>query len=446
MTAREHAIQIFKAGVAAVQPARLLPKHIQNHHHALTICGRHIPLDTLQHLYVVGAGKAAAAMAVATADILGNRITGGVVTTKYGHALPCPRIKILEAAHPVPDNNCVLAASETLALLQQAGPRDVVVCLLSGGASALWCDVPPGIHLPHLQLTFDLLIKSGASIQQINTVRKHLSLIKGGQLIRHCGGAAVYTLIISDVPGDNLQSIASGPTVGDDTSFDEAYLILQQYGLIKHLPHSILQYITSGREGALPDTPLPGDVLFSKTTNAIIGTNATAVQAAAAHAGRLGYEVVVINEMVSGDAVAAAKKLVRRALQYQGKQPCCIIQGGEPTLQVTGNGKGGRNQHLVLAALGELWGEKDKAGSHHITIMSGGTDGTDGPTDAAGAAGDALLWEKGLQQKINPDDYLKRFDAYHFFEQVGGLIKTGPTQTNVMDLMIAIVQPPTFTA
>ncbi|QKZ14820.1 glycerate kinase [Spirosoma sp. KUDC1026] len=435
--ARQHAIQIFTAAIRAVQPATLLPQHLSVTNGILRLGGDFIPRSSFRNLYVIGAGKASAAMAVATEQVLGDLITDGLVTTKYGHSLPCERIRIQESAHPVPDENGVRAVEQTVALLRQATPDDLVICLISGGASALWCDVPPGLTLPDVQKTFDLLIKSGAAIDEINTVRKHLSAIKGGQLVRHCGGARIFSFLISDVTSDDLSVIASGPTVADASTFQDAHAILAAYGLIPQVPTPIRQHLENGLNGQIPETPKPGDALFDRATSTIIGSNRVAVQAAAQQAQSLGYQTHIVPEPITGDAVTEAQMLVRQAAQYQGAPPLCIIQGGETTVNVTGTGKGGRNQHFALAALNEL--AHLSPFPRPLTLLSGGTDGTDGPTDATGALVDTDTLTLVNQKNLSIDTYLSNQDAYHFFNQTDSLLITGPTQTNVMDLMLAIV-------
>jgi len=440
MIEEKHAIQIFRSAVSAVQPAQLLRQQLSVSKDSLSIGGLVFPKTSIPHIYVVGAGKAAAAMAVEAEMILGEYISEGLVTTKYGHALPTSNIRIIEAAHPVPDENCVNAVTQTIKLLKKATKDDVVICLLSGGASALWCDLPPGATLKEVQATFDQLIKSGGAIHEINTVRKHLSYFKGGQLVKACGGAAVFSFIISDVPGDDLEVIASGPTVPDASTFEDAKAILEKYKLLSLLPQSITQHIEDGIKGIIKDTPKPGDPLFLNTVNRIIGNNKMAVLEAAYMAKKLGYHVQVVDHLITGDAEIEAKTLVEFARQYKGPKPVCILQGGETTVKVTGTGKGGRNQHFTLAALNELNKLHQQNISDEITILSGGTDGTDGPTDATGAVVDNDTLIRVLHDGLSIEDYLMKHDAYHFFEQTNSLIITGPTQTNVMDIMIAIVK------
>jgi glycerate 2-kinase len=436
---KQHAVQVFNAAITAVQPSSLLKQHLAINEGSLTISGQYLPEHADHHIYVIGAGKAAAAMAVATQKILGDRLTAGLVVTKYDHALPVTGIKIREGAHPVPDQHCVEAVAETLQLLERVTKDDVVICLISGGASALWCDLPPGLSLPDVQATFNQLIRSGANIQEINTVRKHLSAIKGGQLVRHCNGAKIFSLIISDVPGDDLDAIASGPTVGDLSTFRDAQAILEKYALLSSLPKSIVTYIRKGMEGGIVETPKPGDPLFSNTVNKVIGSNQVALRAAAKKATDLGYHTYVIPSLVTGDAEVEARKLVCLAHEHKGNKPVCILQGGETTVKVTGEGKGGRNQHFALAALQELSKEQYTRTLDDIIVLSGGTDGTDGPTDAAGAVIDKETLARAANLQLDIAQYLKEQDAYHFLQQTNSLLITGPTQTNVMDIMMAIV-------
>lgn len=439
MTKREDAIEIFKTAVAAVQPAQLMSSQLVLTSDALQIGGQSIPRASFDKIYIIGAGKAAAAMALETEKILDGHIRDGLVVTKYGHSLPTTIIKIISGAHPVPDQNCLDAVTKTLTLLKSVTENDIVICLLSGGASSLWCDVPNGLTLGGLQITFDYLLKSGAAIDEINVVRKHLSTIKGGQLVRYCSKARLFSLIISDVPYDNLEIIASGPTVGDESTFGDAYSVLLKYNLFNSLPLMIRNYIEKGIEGAIPETPKPSNELFYNTSNKIIGSNRISLQAAAAKAKSLGYYTKIAQDLKTGDAEEEAKKLVCILSEYPGEKPVCFIQGGETTVKVTGGGKGGRNQHFALVVLNELMKLYNKDICKKITLLSGGTDGSDGPTEAAGAIVDIETITKTLQKNLVAEVYIKNNDAYHFFEQVNGLLIVGPTQTNVMDIMIAII-------
>lgn len=432
-------MKIFQSAVAAVQPSQLFASCLSLNKDILRIGEHSFPMSGINKIYIIGAGKAAAAMAVATEKILGRYISDGLVITKYGHSLPSAIIKMVEGAHPIPDENCVQAVKETLALLENVTKNDIVICLLSGGASALWCDLPQGISLMEMQKVFAMMVRSGAPIHEINSVRKHLSSIKGGQLIRYCRGARLFSLIISDVPGDDTGVIASGPTVGDRSTFGDAYNILLKYDLLSLLPEKVRSHIEKGIQGMIAETPDPEDVLSRNTVNIILGSNRLALKAAEKEAKALGYTIFINPEMITGDTASEAVKFVVTASEYAGKKPGCILQGGETTIKVTGKGKGGRNQHFSLVALQELLRENNKNISDSIIILSGGTDGTDGPTDAAGAIVDNETAEQVLQENLPVKEYLENNDAYHFFKKTNGLIITGPTQTNVMDIMIAII-------
>lgn len=437
---KQHTVQIFNAATKSVHPAILLKQYLANDKDSVTICGQVFPKSSFDNIYVIGAGKAAAAMAVETEKIMGDNISDGLVTTKYDHILPTKKIKIIEAGHPIPDENCVKAVNRTIALLTKATKNDLVICLVSGGASALWCDVPDGITLQELQTTFNQLINSGAAINEINIVRKHLSYIKGGQLIRHCNGANVFSLIISDVMGDDLSSIASGPTVPDTSTYNLAYNVLVKYNIVDVLPQSILLHLKNGMCGIIAETAKPGEPGFERTLNTIIGNNQIALLAAENEAKALGYDTYKVSGLVTGDAEAEAKKFVMLATAYKRERPVCILQGGETTVKVTGTGKGGRNQHFVLAALIKLSKIKNKNLTDNITILSGGTDGTDGPTDATGGVINSETLSQANLKNMDIEAYLKKQDAYNFLKQTDSLLITGPTQTNIMDIMIAIIK------
>lgn len=438
MTEKKHATDIFLAAVEAVQPARLMRQALQADEAAISICGQSFAREGFRYLYVIGAGKASAAMAVETEKILGNDIREGIITTKYGHSLATRRIRVVESAHPVPDENGVEAVGKTLDMLRGVTADDIVICLVSGGASALWCDIPDDITLEDIRYLSSLLVRSGASISEINCIRKHVARIKGGQLAAYCNGARMFSLIISDVPGDDMDVIASGPTVPDLSTWNDVRAVLEKYDLPALLPPSVRSHIEKGLDGRIPETPRQGDPLFERTENRIIGSNRIALEAAATKARSLGYQVMLQTSVVTGETGAEAGALVKKALEYRGERPACFLQGGETTLKVTGAGKGGRNQHFALQALCEL---NKTAGKkwEKITILSGGTDGTDGPTDATGATVDQNTRTIALEKGLVGEDYLQQYDSWHFFLQTGDLLITGPTQTNVMDIMIALV-------
>lgn len=430
---REHAISIFSAAVHAVQPSQLMRQHVQLHDDILTVCGRTFSLPARRPVWIFGAGKAAAAMAQALEAILSHVRLQGMVITKYEHALPLQHIHVAEAGHPLPDDNGVRATAQMVAQLQSVQAGDVLLFLLSGGASALLADYPEGASLAQVQQVFELLLKSGADIHEMNVVRKHLSAVKGGQLALLADTDAWCSLILSDVVGDDLSVIGSGPTVPDPSTFSDAVAILDKYNLTTLLPAAIQDHLRRGSAGTIAETPKPGHAGLHAVNNFLIGSNTIALEAAAQKAISLGYATQVLTSAARGLATAIAAELVTAASCWKGSRPACILMGGESTVTVTGQGLGGRNQHLALAA-GLLL-----AAQAGITILSAGTDGTDGPTDAAGAVTDRELMLHAAAQGLDAAHYLAQHDAYHFFEKAGGLIKTGPTQTNVMDIMLAII-------
>jgi hydroxypyruvate reductase len=396
-------------------------------------------LEGTGRLYVIGAGKASAAMALETEKILGDIIEKGAVVTKYDHGLPLNKIKCIEAGHPLPDENSVQAGNEIMEIAMEAREKDIVIALISGGASSLLADYPPGTSLKEVQELFDLLLRCGATINEMNAVRKHLSLIKGGQLAKAAYPAMLVSFILSDVIGDPLDVIASGPTVPDPSSFRDAFAILEKYKLITTLHPAIDVWMQKGLKGEIAETPKPREYYFERTHNHLIGTNRIALEAAADKAKALGFTPFIITDKLSGDANEEAKKLVDYLSLYHNAKPACILMGGETTVTVKGKGKGGRNQQFSLAALAELMHNYDADTTRVPLILSAGTDGTDGPTDATGAMVDAETIKKTMKLSLDVSSFLNNNDAYNFFAKAGGHIITGPTQTNVMDIVIALV-------
>ena len=439
MKKREQALAIFNAAVSAVQPSCLLPKNICLEGDKLTLCGQSFLLKDLDHIYIIGAGKASAAMALEVEKILGNHIKAGVIVTKYHHSLPLQKIKCIEAGHPLPDENSVRAGREIIEIVKQAGEKDLIIALISGGASSLLADRPPGTSLGEAQDLFRLLLNSGATINEMNVIRKHLSLIKGGHLAKEAYPATLVSFILSDVIGDPLDVIASGPTVGDPTTFKDAYAILQKYDLIKKLHPAIDLWIQKGIKGEIDDTPKPGDYFFERTFNHIIGSNRIALKGAAAKAEELGFVPFIITDKLNGEANEEAKKMVEYILMYRGARPACILMGGETTVTIKGDGKGGRNQQFALAALAELMKNTNADAIRNSLILSAGTDGSDGPTEVTGAMVDMETINKTKELGLDVFSFLDINDSYHFFEKAGGHIITGATQTNVMDIVIALV-------
>jgi glycerate 2-kinase len=433
MDSIQNAMDIFMHAVEAVKPSTLVPDHLRWQSPNLIINGNVIKLKSSSRLLVIGAGKASALMAQTLEEILGSAITNGIVVTKHEHGLVLNKIKLIEGGHPIPDENSVRATEEIVRLVSDLTPDDIVIFLLSGGASSLLADYPEGSNLTEVQQVFDLLLKSGADIHEMNTVRKHISNVKGGQLAKHIYPAQLYSLILSDVIGDDLDVIGSGPTVPDKSTFINAWGVLTKYNIINKIPATILQYIKDGCEDKIPDTPKEGDECFINANNIIIGSNKIALEAAASKASKLGYQPVIITNTLKGEASALGQMLARKAIEYKGTVPACLLYGGESTVTIKGNGLGGRNMELALAA------GIDIVSHPNITILSAGTDGTDGPTDAAGAVVNSMIMKKAIDKSCNPVQYLQNNDSYNFFSNTNALIKTGATQTNVMDIMLALI-------
>ncbi len=407
-------------------------------------------LDKFKDIVVIGAGKATARMALAAEQILGHRITRGIIVVKYGHTESLESIRCIEAGHPLPDENGIRGAREILALVKDADESSLVITLISGGGSAL-LPFPCAHTTAHRKITLTLaekqavtqhLLQCGATIDELNCIRKHLSGIKGGQLSRAIHPATSVSLILSDVVGDNLDAIASGPTVPDPTKFKDVMSIIEKYDLADRLPRNMIDLVGLGLQGKLPETPKPGDPVFTDSTSVLVGTNYLSLLAAAAHAEQLGFTSVILSSQITGEAREVAKVLYgigkdARQRSLLGAGNLCIITGGETTVTLKGSGKGGRNQELALAFLAEM--ELEPARAEGIYFLSAATDGNDGPTDAAGAfaAPDLLDLAKRAGCRIN--DYLKSNNAYAFFDRIGHLLKTGPTNTNVCDLQIMLI-------
>jgi len=437
MNRRIIAENIFLAGVESVLPNRLIVKILSVKDDHLRIGGLDFSLAEFENIYVIGAGKAVALMAEEVEKILGSRITGGHIVVKHGHSCKLRYIEVTEAGHPVPDSRGFNATEEILGIASKAGIDDLVICLLSGGGSALLPDFPKGSFPEEVIAINGLLVNSGASITEINAVRKHLSGVKGGQLAAAVYPATLITLILSDVPGDHLDVIASGPTTPDSTTFDQALTVLNNYNLIKSLSSGILKHLYQGSTGLVSETPKPRDPVFERTYNILIGTNRLALEAAKERALEYNINAVIIDDQLQGDTTSVAEYIVEISYKFKNDEnevkPVCLLFGGETTVKMTGKGVGGRNQHLALICSTLIKGQQG------ITVLSGGTDGTDGLTDVAGAVVDSDTYEFAITKNIDPSRYLPEFDSYHFFKKVGGHIITGPTMTNVMDIIVVII-------
>ncbi|MBZ5499038.1 MAG: glycerate kinase [Acidobacteriia bacterium] len=438
---RSDAACIWTAALRAVDPAAAVRRFVSRTGSELAVGERRFDLDKVKHVWVLGAGKAAAPMAQALEKILAGRLTGGVLVTRYGHSLPLKKLELMEAGHPLPDANSVAAGARIAHMAEsQITPRDLVFCLLSGGGSALLAAPAPGITWEEKLLCTRLLLNSGATIRETNAIRKHISSLKGGGLARLLASVPVISLILSDVVGDELDSIASGPLVPDTTTFLQCEEILRKLQIEDLVPPAVRKRLKAGAGGRIPENPRPGDPIFRRKIHLIVGSNAQACGAAARTARRLGYHALVLTSRLEGDTGEAARfhLSILREIVAEGRplrRPACLISGGETTVRVLGKGSGGRNQEFSLHCV---------RGLAHLpapcVAASLATDGTDGPTDAAGALVDNTALARSLRfGAAFFADCLNDNNSYEFFRRLGDLIVTGPTRTNVMDLHMLLV-------
>jgi len=436
---RKEALDIFQASLKAVDPITAVKRFLVRKDDAIIVQGKSFKLNSFDGVYLIGFGKAAASMARGVEEVLGDDLRAGIINVKYDHRdKVSAKIKINEAGHPVPDEAGILGAREIIEFLKQRGERDLVICVISGGGSAIFPLPCEGITLAEKQEITRLLLACGADIKEINAIRKHISQVKGGQLSRIAQPATLITLILSDVIGDPLDSISSGPTSPDQTTFDDCNAILEKYLLLGKIPPAVERHLKSGIQKKIPDTPKHGDPAFTKTHNVIVGSNWEAVLAAKGFAERLGYTTMILSTFIEGETkdVARVHAAIAKEIRKTGHPiaaPACIISVGETTVTIRGKGLGGRNQEFVLAAAMDL------RSMENIVILSAGTDGTDGPTDAAGAIADGETMARASQIGMKALAYLQNNDSYHFFERLDDLIKTGPTKTNVMDIRIMLI-------
>jgi hydroxypyruvate reductase len=440
---RNHGSSIIDTTLAAVDPLKLLTDSLIINGDILSIKGQKYNLSEYKKICVIGGGKASGAMARGLENLLKTRIHSGLVVVKDGHGLDTDTIKIREAGHPVPDTRSVSACNELISFIcNNRRPDTLFISLLSGGASSLLTAPVSDISLEDKQEVTSLLLHCGAEIHEINTIRKHLSQIKGGRLARLTHPAQVINLVISDVIGDDLKTIGSGPFTGDSTTWADCLNILGKHDLMDSIPKPVFHKLFQGHQGFVKDTPWPQEKCFKNIASYIIGTNILAQQAAANKAALLGYNTYILPDPVAGDTLEAAKKhteLIHDILKGKGpvNTPVCIISGGETTITLPENhGLGGRNQQFSLATA------KSLQGLHNIALFSIGTDGTDGPTDAAGALATGSTLKRAAELGLNADLFLEHHDAYNFFNKIGDLLKTGPTLTNVMDIHFILINSP----
>jgi len=434
---------IFSEALSAVDPTKILKERIRIDKNSLWIkigdnSEKVFDLNRFNKIFLVGTGKASNSMAQAIEEIFGDRLTKGVITTKYGHLLPLKKTQIIEAGHPIPDQKGYQGAKIILNLLKGTGPEDLVIFLLSGGGSALLPFPADGIELREKQEVTQLLLDCGADIKEINIIRKHISRMKGGWLAKWAYPSTVIGFILSDVVGDQLDAIGSGPTAPDPSTFGEAWEVLKKYKLLNRIAPSIQNFLELGKEGKVEESPKMGDGVFERVYNSIIGSNILALRAAEKEATSHGLNTFILSSSIEGETREAARfhTAIAKEIISSGNpipRPACILSGGETTVTIKGKGLGGRNQEFVLAGALEI------SGIEKVVLLSGGTDGTDGPTDASGAVADHTTIQRAKSMGLDPKVHLDNNDAYPFFQKLGDLLITGPTQTNVMDVRILLV-------
>jgi hydroxypyruvate reductase len=438
---RSQALAIFQAALKAAAPAEAVRRAVRLTRGTLIAGHKRYPLAKFRNIYIIGAGKASVEMARTIERLLGARISAGWINTKYGHAAPygqaapLRRIEVNECGHPLPDARGEDGARRIAEIADEATADDLVICLISGGASALLPLPAPPVTLKDIRETTQLLLDCGANIHEVNCARKHISAIQGGQLARLAYPATVLALILSDVIGDDLDVIGSGPTVPDSSTSSSAKTVFEKYAIWQRAPLSVRQRIASGAG----ETPKPGDRVFDRVNNVVVGSNRLAVDAASKKARALGFRTIVLTASVQGEAreIARVHAAIAREILTAGRPvrlPACVISGGETTVTIRGQGKGGRNQEFALAAAIDI------ASFENVLILSAGTDGSDGPTDAAGAIADGSSVARAMSKGLDPQGCLRDNDSYRFFDALGDLFKTGPTGTNVADIQIILAR------
>ena len=438
---------VWTAALKAVAPSALISRHVSRRGEALDIGDSFVSLAAPRRVFLAALGKAARPMADRLASILGGKLSRGIVLCPPGRPLHRPNIVSLPVPHPLPDRRSLAAARKILALAEQAGEDDLFIVLLSGGASAQACLPPPGLRLADKRRVTERLIRAGADIAELNAVRKHLSLFKGGRLAQAAHPAEILNLVISDVRGNDLETVGSGPAFWDSTTYADARRVLEKYHLWSSTPAGVKKAVEDGRKKMTPETLKKNSPIFRRMTSLVVGDIGTALEAAAGRARRLGFETRILTRMDHGLALDAAKHYAA-VLRAEMSRPeksglrLCLLAGGELTVEVRGRGQGGRNSEFALALLREMESPASRplAGPgqrrNRWLAASLGTDGIDGPTDAAGAWAAAGTWERAARLGLEPGRFLDRNDSYSFFKKAGGLIRTGPTGTNVMDLRI----------
>lgn len=438
--ARRIALKAIERAIESADPKNIIRSKVRLINEKLMVENKVFDLKQFKRIFVVGGGKASGYMAEAIEEILGDRISGGVIVIPYGTSgrFKTKIVKLHEASHPIPDQNSVNGARKIIEVAEEAEESDLIICLISGGGSSLMAYPRDEISLEDKRKVTEILLKSGATINEINAVRKHLSKFKGGQLARSTYPATLISLLLSDVVGDPLDVIASGPTVPDSTTFKDAINILKKYNVWDAVPESIRKTLIRGEMGLIPETPKSGEQCFERAHNFVIGNNRIACLSAMSELERLGLNTLLLTSYMEGEArnigiflSAIAKEILNSGNPI--KRPAGIVVGGESTVTVTGKGIGGRNQEIALSSAIRI------EGLEGVVIASSSTDGVDGPTDAAGAIVDGNTIARSKAMGLNAEEYLRNNDSYSFFKRLGDLIYTGPTGTNVNDVSILVV-------
>ena len=424
------------AGLEAADAGNAVRRHLSRSSNCLQVGTMRMDLERFEQIVLLSIGKAAVAMAAAAEQVLGESLDTGLVVTKHGHVThSLGNCAVIQAGHPIPDEAGERASRLIEALTRQLTASDLLLVLISGGASALMPASASGVTLAAKQQTTNLLLRAGATIYELNAVRKHLSALKGGRLAALAFPATVIGLLLSDVVGDPVDVIGSGPTAPDSSTYADALAVLTKFGLLECVPPMVRAHLENGALGLLSETPKPDDAIFAKVKNVVVGSNRLALEAAAKKAIQLGYNALVLSSTIEGETreIASMHAQILREIVTSGNPvpaPACILSGGETTVTIRGEGKGGRNQEFALAAaLGS-------AGLENVSVLSVGTDGTDGPTDAAGALATGATLERASKLGLDAAAHLACNDSYPFFDALGDLIRTGSTGTNVMDLHI----------
>jgi glycerate 2-kinase len=434
MTLASDAEAIFRAGVSAVDPARAVRKHLRRQGSALRVGTHGLSLGPARRIHLVSIGKAAGAMLDAAAGVIG-RPSSALAVTAPGYPIARKGLPSLVGEHPIPGAGSFRAGRALLKLVADATPDDLILFLVSGGGSAVAEAPAEGLTTVDLARTTELLLGSGAPIGAMNAIRRHLSLIKGGQLVAAAGTARFATLALSDVVGDAPEDVASGPSVPDPSTFRDAMDVVDAYGLASRLPVSVARHLSAGVQGQVPETPKPGDPRFRGAPYVLVGTNRLALHAAAQAASGLGYLTEVIERPIVGETRPAGVRFARRLLAARPSRPRALLAGGETTVVLGPRpGPGGRNQEFALSAARTVAGR-------NALVLSAGTDGIDGPTDAAGGWVDGITWSRSSVLGLDLTGMLARHASYEALARLGSLLTTGPTGTNVMDLHVGLLEP-----